>query len=320
MIETSHLNGVLAAAGTAFCWGTAAVFFSSAARRMGQFHVNQIRLVMAVLLLAASAAAMGLFGAPLPANQMALLAVSGFSGLVIGDSAYFVCLAILGPRRGILLLSLAPAFTAAMAVPMLGEPLNATALIGMAVTLAGSLWVAIEQGAPGEMHGNPWAGIGFGIIGAVGQAFGAVLAKAGLGYVDTATSVAQVARLVEPVAIHPLIGTLVRMVAGGLVLVALGLARGSAPQTLGKLSDRHGMMLTLGGTFFGPFIGVTLSLFALTQTDAAVAATIFATAPVVVIPLVVVLYKQKVSVRAVAGAIVAIAGVAILAFKDQIRF
>ncbi len=317
-IEPSHFNGVIASAATAFCWGSAALFFSVASRRMGQFHVNQIRLVLAVVLLAGASAVAGLFAAPIPTPQLVLLALSGLVGLVMGDSAYFMCLTVLGPRRGVLLLSLAPAFTAALAVPMLGETLNLAGLIGMAVTMAGVLWVSVEQGAPGELQGKMWVGIAGGIVGAIGQALGAVLAKAGLGASAAGTWLAAAAALDEPSPVHALPGTLVRMIAGGVVLVAFGLLRGSALTTLSRLRDRRGMLNTIGGTFFGPFVGVTLSLYALTQTDAAVAATIFATAPVVAIPLVVLLYRQRVSLRAVLGALVAVAGVAILAYKDQI--
>lgn len=294
------------------------MFFSSASRRLGQFNVNQIRLVMAVALLSAAAAVMGLYSGALPRPQLALLALSGVAGLVIGDSAYFVCLTVLGPRRGILLLSLAPAFTAALAVPMLGESLNLAAIAGMAVTLAGVLWVTLERGGAGEIQGKLWVGIAGGIVGAIGQSLGAVLAKAGLGSVGDETWLFAAAGLSRTVEVHPLLGTLVRMIAGGVVLIGFGVLRGSARATLGRLRDRHGMLLTAGGTFFGPFIGVTLSLWALTQTDAAVAATIFATAPVVVIPIVMVVYRQRVSLRAVVGALIAIAGVAMLAYKDQI--
>ena len=48
--------------------------------------------------------------------QAALLAVSGIAGLTLGDAAYFYALQTIGPRRGALVLSLHPVFTALLAV------------------------------------------------------------------------------------------------------------------------------------------------------------------------------------------------------------
>jgi drug/metabolite transporter (DMT)-like permease len=55
-----------------------------------------------------------------------------------------------------------------------------------------------------------------------------------------------------------------------------------------------------------------MSLVAVKNTEAGIAAAIMATVPVLVIPLVIIVYKEKVSIRAIFGAILASAGVAIL--------
>ena len=65
------------------------------------------------------------------------------------------------------------------------------------------------------------------------------------------------------------------------------------------------------GGFFGPFLGVTLSLIAVQHTDSGVAATIIALTPVIILP-VSVWRKEHVSLRAVFGALLAVAGTAVL--------
>jgi drug/metabolite transporter (DMT)-like permease len=81
------------------------------------------------------------------------------------------------------------------------------------------------------------------------------------------------------------------------------------------LEDRRGLLATLGGTVMGPFLGVWMSLFALSHANTAVASTILATSPVFVIPLVRVAYGERASWRAWAGAVVAIGGVALLTLR-----
>ena len=310
--------GAGAAMGTAFCWALAALFFTSAARRVGQFSLNQIRLVLAIVLLSAACGALGVFVAP-PMGQAALLAISGIAGLTLGDAAYFYALQTIGPRRGALVLSLHPIFTALLAMPLLGERLTWIGVAGMVVTLLGVAWVVLERAQAGELHGSLWLGVLGGVGGAVGQAVGAILAKVGLGagagsWLDAAVGLDASTRI----ALHPFFGTLLRMAAGFVPLILFALVRGALPKTLEAARNGKAMTATLGGAVFGPFIGVSLSLYALTQVDSYIAATLFATAPVLVIPLVWAFYSEKITLRAVLGACVAIAGVALLTLRERI--
>ena len=57
---------------------------------------------------------------------------------------------------------------------------------------------------------------------------------------------------------------------------------------------------------------MSLSLVAVKYTYVGIAATIIALVPVMVIPMVIIVYREKVSLRAVLGAILALAGVALM--------
>jgi drug/metabolite transporter (DMT)-like permease len=78
------------------------------------------------------------------------------------------------------------------------------------------------------------------------------------------------------------------------------------------LRDPTARWATLGATFLGPVFGVWLSLVAVRLTKTGIAATLMATTPVLVLPLLIFLQKEKVSRRAAAGALVAVAGVGVL--------
>ena len=110
----------------------------------------------------------------------------------------------------------------------------------------------------------------------------------------------------------PVAATEVRVIAAiaGYALL-LAVVRGW-PRVAVAARDRRGLGFAATGAFFGPFLGVSLSLFAVRHTVAGVAASIMALQPVLIIPLVVILHRERVGVGGVAGALVAVAGVALL--------
>ncbi len=318
MSTSTDAQGVAAAAGTAICWAMTAVFFSAASRRIGQLHVNKIRLLLALVLLAAACAVFGAYQA-VPAPQLVLLSLSGVVGLALGDAALFSALRIIGPRRGSLIMSLSPGFAAVLMLPLLDETLSWAGVVGMLLTVGGIAWVVLERGQPGEIEGNAAVGVALGVLGAVGQSVGLILAKAGLGAASASSRLGAFAAAggsAPPV--HPLLGTLVRMLAATVLLFGYGLVTGSLRDTFRALADRRALRMTAAGAVFGPVIGVTLSLTAISLTNTAVAATIMATSPVIVIPLVWIIYRHRVSPRAILGALVAIAGVAVLTYREPI--
>jgi drug/metabolite transporter (DMT)-like permease len=76
--------------------------------------------------------------------------------------------------------------------------------------------------------------------------------------------------------------------------------------------DRTALLLTAAGSILGPFLGITLSLIAVAHTSVGVAATLMATVPILMLPLVRIIHHESLTGRAIAGAFVAVAGVAIL--------
>jgi drug/metabolite transporter (DMT)-like permease len=84
------------------------------------------------------------------------------------------------------------------------------------------------------------------------------------------------------------------------------------PKVVAGLRNRPALSRTALGAFFGPFLGVSLSLFAVQRTETGVAATIMSIVPVLIIAPAVLVFRERVSLRAIAGAVLAVAGVALL--------
>jgi drug/metabolite transporter (DMT)-like permease len=65
------------------------------------------------------------------------------------------------------------------------------------------------------------------------------------------------------------------------------------------------------GAFFGPFLGVSFSLIAVKYTTSGIASTIMSIVPVLIILPSVLIMKEKVTWREIAGALVAVGGVSL---------
>ena len=75
----------------------------------------------------------------------------------------------------------------------------------------------------------------------------------------------------------------------------------------------------LMGIIFGPVLGVSFSLTSIQYINVAVAQTIFALVPVMALLIAHFVYKEKITKYAMAGVLVAIAGVAILIWRIKIN-
>jgi drug/metabolite transporter (DMT)-like permease len=311
----------IVAAGTACCWSVTSMTFAVAGKRIGSMKVNQIRIIMAVVFL--SLCHYLVFGRLWPVNatshQLYYLALSGIVGLFLGDMCYFASLVIIGPKRATVMMTVSPASCAITAWLLMGEGLHVFTVIGMAVTIAG-IAVTVSAGKKKDIAAEPVLklalGITLGLLGGIGQGAGIAIAKMGLKTIDPATGA-----VIDE--FDPLSGTLIRMVAAAFMLwlvvagqEALSGFRGKPSGMRKAFGDRRAMMQMLLGAFVGPFIGVWASLFAVKHGQAAVAMTIIAMFPILVIPQAAIIYKERPRLQEIAGAAVAILGIAIL-FSPQ---
>ena len=295
----NHL-GEIAGLTTSVCWTFTSVLFTIASQRVGSVVVNRARLLLAFIFLSVTHLAIQGEWLPLQAgaDHWFWLGLSGVVGLTLGDLFLFQSYIWIGPRRAMLLLSLAPIMGALMAWGALNETLSPIEIIAVGVTVGGIAWVVLEKengnGSQTDRR-HYWLGTLLGIGAALGQALGLTASKIGMG---------------EDLA--PLSATVMRMLVAMLVMWAYTLLRGEAQPTFKALGDKKASLATLGGSFVGPFIGVWLSLVAVKLTPVGIASTLMALPPVLVLPLSYWVFKEKISLQAIAGTAVAIGGVALL--------
>lgn len=290
--------GELFALATAGCWVVTAMSFEAAGKRVGSLAVNLIRLYIGFACLVAFCGITRGLPLPLdaPPHQWFWLSLSGIVGLALGDLFLFRALVILGARISMLIMALVPLLTTLLGWLVLKETMTAMSLLGMALTVTGIALVILQRN-PGEMTfktSQPIAGLLFALGGALGQAGGLILSKYGMGSYNAFAS------------------TQIRQIAGLVTLSVLYLFLKAWPRIWPALKNGRAMATLSLGSFFGPFLGVSFSLLALQNTNAGVASTIMAIGPVLIIPPAIILFKEKITAKEVLGAVLAVAGVAIL--------
>jgi drug/metabolite transporter (DMT)-like permease len=287
----------LAALGTATCWATTGLIASDAIRALGAFHFNLIRQVFVTLILACVVLATGAGGLP-GWEGVALLALSGVVGILLGDTLNFAAVGRLGPRRAGAIFALNAPMAAVLGWALLGERLGGQAWAGIAITVAGVALAILGRPASGahrleQVWGGLRVGALFGLGAALGQATGTLIARPYMaGGLD------------------PYLGSLIRVGASGLAMGVLATLP-FAPSRPVEVS-RKVLVLTGATALIGLLLGMTLFLYALQGSQTGIIATLSATSPVIILPLLWLRTGQRPSAKSWAGAALAVTGLALI--------
>ncbi|MRR21348.1 DMT family transporter [bacterium] len=288
--------GEFAALAVAFFWTITALAFESASRKVGSLTVNILRLSIAMVFL-------GIYtwisrGHFLPTDaswyNWVWLGLSGIVGLVLGDYFLFRSYPLIGSRFSMLIMTMAPPLAAIFGYFILGESLSLLQMAGMVIVILGIALAIFNRPVKGERLTIKLApaGLLFAFIGAIGQGMGIVLSKYGMDGYDAFAS------------------TQIRIIAGiaGFVIIITMLRRwGNVGSAMKNVPVMKALML---GAFFGPFLGISFSLLSVKHTQAGIASTIMAIVPILILAPSAWIYKEKITVVEIAGAVLSVAGVA----------
>jgi drug/metabolite transporter (DMT)-like permease len=226
------------------------------------------------------------------------LSTSGIIGLAIGDSFLFRAYRQIGPRIAMLVMSISPAIAATLAYLALHESLSILGVLGMIVTVTGVAVVVNERRlGPAHTRVGLASGVFFAFISAITQGVGLIFAK--LAFMEGG--------------INGFVATSIRISAALVVMMPLVVLLGRSLHPVSTfVRDRQALGLTALGSVLGPFLGISCSLMAVAYTKVGIAATLMATVPIIMLPLMRFVYKERLSWGAISGAFVAVIGVALL--------
>ncbi len=281
----------LAALGAAFCWASASMLARYPVKEIGEFAFIRIRMVFSFSILALLCFFSGKFH-NFSFQQIDLIVLSGLIGIFFGDSFLFACLRRLGPRRTQLLFSFHAPFTAILGFFFYSEIWSWKSLLG-SILICFGVFIAISSryetaDARIPLH-KTLQFVGLGLAAALCQAVGVLLLKPIFQTGDG----------------DPILVSTLRI---GIATLALILVRVSSRfKSWKKLNFRLLVQIVLNG-FVAMVVGMTLLVFALVGGNTGIVATLAATAPIIILPMLWLIDKKMPNINAWLGAVLAIIG------------
>ena len=147
------------------------------------FHLGSPAAMVLVALMLIAWVAFSTGWGSISADHIVPLMLSGVIGIFMGDTALFLTLNRMGPRRTAMLFSLNAPMSAILGWLLLNEDLTVTQILGILITFSGVL-LAIRFGKrKSQLHqwesvrGPLWAGVLLGLAAALSQSIGSLIAR-----------------------------------------------------------------------------------------------------------------------------------------------
>jgi len=290
------MTGQLISLGTAFFWAMTVALFEYAGKSLGSLVVNTLRLIYGLLFIAVILLiTKGYFMASTSFEGWTYLVLSGLFGFIIGDFFLFQAFIDIGGRLSLLLYSTTPIFGALIDYIVFGEVLGIYSILGIIITLFGIGLAVYSRGREKVKNKHLLRGSIFAGIGAMGQATGLIFSKLGLTQGLSAFEVTQMRILVG------LIGFLVIL-----------LIRKKLYTLMQAFKHKKASIAMFFGSITGPVLGIWSSIYAMQFAPIGVTTTIAQLNAIIIIPISMLLFKEKVHIKEILAAGIAFGGVTLL--------
>ncbi len=285
------LFGIVALVSAA-SWALGDILWRKIGEEIPPFSMNLSKVIIGGLYLAVVLLIVGI--GPVNMRAFLFLGISGLIGISIGDTFFFMSLMQLGPRLSALMGALTPVFIAISAVVFLGERLSFLVWVGIFVTLSGVAWVLWERLPQNKIIKNKSLGLKYSLLSIICMVAGVLFAKIGVKSVSAIQA------------------TFIRLFWGAIGLILWGCLNRQLKSWLRPFKNPLLLKKVSFVVFIVVFGGFWLFLLALKHIDAAIASTLSSTTPLFILPMVAIMLKEKISMRAMFGAAVAVTGVALI--------
>ena len=289
---------------TTFCFATSAILARRSAGMLGSQSANLARQTVALLILGLWA---HYFGQGVRGPGLPLFILSGILGFGMGDIALFEALPRLGAGLTVLIVQCLAVPIGAMTEWLwLGTRITPTQMVSAAVILAGVVLAIAPERESAIPKGHRRAGVVFAIIGAIGQAWGAVVSRQGF-LLDHKIGL----QLDGPSSAY-------QRLLGGIVCVALVAGITGVLTHWRQTQKPHDRLWRLalpwifGNAVAGPVLGVACYQWGLRDSPSAIVLSIVSTTPLAVMMLSFIFEKTRPTPRALSGSLLAVLGVVAL--------
>ena len=262
----------LLALGAAACWAVGSILSVTPARHLGAFAFSRWRMLMVAVMLWSVSLLSGGWRS-LDTEIWGVMAISGLIGIFVGDTALFAAMNRLGPRRAGVLFATHAVFSALLGIWLLNEHMSPQAAWGGALTVIGVMAAIVlgrrkeEQHAWESDQGSVGTGVVLGLVAALCQALGSLIAKPMMGP-----------------AVDPVSASALRVTVACFAHFCLLWAGFQASKAHNPLTPRIAAQTAVNG-FIAMGVGMTMILTALQKGDVGMVAILSSVSPVLVLPL-----------------------------------
>lgn len=287
------------ALGAAFLWAVSTLLSVQPASHLGSFAYSRWRMACSAVMLSILAWWTGGWKS-FEAWALLPMALSGLTGIFIGDTALFACFNRMGPRQAGLLFSCHAVFSALLGYWIFAETMTLWELFGALLVFSGVVTAIFFRSKKPthqleNLKGSMTLGVSLGLLSALCQALGGVFAKP----------------VVDAGGIDPVAASAIRMITAFFAHCALWLVGFKVTRALTPINGRIFLMTALNA-LLAMVVGMTLILFALQKGDVGMVALLSSMTPIMLLPLLWFYTRQQPSLYAWCGAIIAVLGSAIL--------
>ncbi|MEG0300694.1 MAG: DMT family transporter [Cetobacterium sp.] len=272
-------------------WVGSSIFLEKASKEVGTVVVNLTRLILAMVFLGVITWTNRGLVLPLDVSREALgfLSISGLFGLFIGDFFLYKAYVTVGPRITLLIMTFSPITVSILSFLILGESLGYIQILGMLLTLFGIMMVVLKKKSEGT-----FSKIGFlyATIAMLGESCGIIFTKMGSVNYDSFATIQ------------------VRTIPAIIAFIIYISLKNSWEDIFEGVKNKKGMYYVLVGTIVTT-LGVTSLVEAMKYSSVGVVSTLAATSPILIIPISMLFFKEKVSLKESLGAVISFLGVSL---------
>lgn len=285
---------------TALSWTTSSLIFENIARKIHPQIANFLRVCIGTFMLGVVCLFTKrhlFFPIDVPSNDLGLLLLSGFIGMFLGDFFLFKAFKKIGARITMLIMTLSPIIVALIDFIFLGVHLSVLQLTAIFITCLGVAIVILRpNNSENKITFNfSSTGLLYAFLATLGQSLGVILTKLGSTSYDSLAT------------------TQIRLIAAILGFGILILVQKKGQELISALKNTRNMFFICCGTFTSIF-GIAALVEAFKHSNASVASTISSTSPILIIPISIIFFKEKIKKYEILGALISIIGISIFFF------
>ena len=275
----------------AFGWVGSSVFLERASKETGTLAVNLIRLVIAMLFLGVITYVKRGLILPLDVTKESFkfLSISGLFGLFLGDFFLYKSYIKIGPRITLLVMTFSPIAVSILSFFILGEKIEGFKVLGMLLTIIGIAIVILKK-----KNDKEFSKVGFiyALLAMLGESLGIVFTR--LGSIDYDSFATIQVRTIPAILAF-------------IFYISLKKERSNIKE---GILNKKGMIYIVLGTIVAT-LGVTALVEAMKYANVGIVSTLAATSPILIIPISIIFFKEKVSILEGIGALISFVGITI---------